>query len=183
MDLEERSRRCSVRPVDRLGVGGVIGVAVWLGLVGCAPTSMPRSVGHPLAGEAAPRFEKTAAMSSREVSVPGTGRTRVTVVDFFASWCGPCQETIPVLDELWRDHRRDGLMVIGVSIDESTEEAVSAAERMGASFPIVVDQRLAYRYAVAKIPITFVIDEAGTVRWVGRRPDEIRQAVEFMLSQ
>lgn len=149
---------------------------------GCGPSSMPPSIGHPLAGSSAPRFQE-AATSSREVGVPGSDRTRVTVVDFWASWCAACQETIPVLDDIWRDHKHDGVMVIGVSVDESESAADSAAQELGASFPIVVSQRVAARYGVAKIPITFVIDGSGTVRWVGRDPSEMKRAVEFILHE
>jgi cytochrome c biogenesis protein CcmG/thiol:disulfide interchange protein DsbE len=141
---------------------------------------MPPSARHPLAGDAAPEFQRV-ALSAREVGIPGGDRTRVTVIDFWASWCTACEETIPVLDELWRDRKRDGVMVIGVSVDESPDEAASAAERLGASFPIVVDQRLAGRYAVAQIPLTFVVDRRGTVRWVGRDPSAMRQAVLYVL--
>jgi cytochrome c biogenesis protein CcmG, thiol:disulfide interchange protein DsbE len=54
---------------------------------------------------------------------------------------------------------------------------------MGASFPIVVDPRLASLYGVARIPLTFVVDGRGTVRWVGRSPSAIEQAVEVVLHE
>lgn len=152
-----------------------------LGL-GCGPTSMPRSLGHPLAGSSAPRFQEEAT-SSRPVGIPSDDRTRVTVVDFWASWCEACQDTIPALDDLWRDLRHDGVLVIGVSVDESPGAADLAAQRLGASFPIVVSQRIAARYGVAKVPLTFVVDARGTVRWVGRNPSDMRQAVEFLLRE
>lgn len=148
----------------------------------CGPTSMPRSVGHPLADASAPRFHE-AALSSREVGIPSGDRTRITVIDFWASWCAGCQETIPELDDLWRDRKHDGVLVIGVSVDEDPDVAEQAARQLGASFPIVVSQRLAARYAVGKIPLTFVVDNAGAVRWVGRDPRAMRQAVEFLLRE
>jgi thiol-disulfide isomerase/thioredoxin len=87
-------------------------------LAACRPTIMPRSVGHRLVGAPAPRFERT-SVSMRDVGIPGSDRTRVTVVDFWASWCEACQQTIPTLDDIWRSKRRDGVMVIGVSVDET----------------------------------------------------------------
>jgi thiol-disulfide isomerase/thioredoxin len=117
------------------------------------------------------------------VSVPGTGRTLVTVVDFWASWCEACQDTMPVLDSLWRSNRRDGMMVIGVSVDATEADAASAARAFGASFPIVVDPGLASAYNVARIPLTFVIDKRGMVRWVGRQPAAIEQAALYLLDE
>ncbi len=151
-------------------------------LAACGPTSMPRSLGHPLVESAAPRFEES-SLSGREVGVPSGDNTRVTVIDFWASWCEGCQETIPELDDLWRDLRHSGVLVIGVSLDDDADVAERAARQLGASFPIVVSQRLAGRYAVAKIPLTFVVDGAGVVRWAGRDTRAMRQAVEFLLRQ
>ena len=72
---------------------------------------------------------------------------------------------------------------IGVSLDDDADIAERAARQLGASFPIVVSQRLAGRYAVSKIPLTFVVDGAGVVRWVGRDTRAMRQAVEFLLRE
>jgi cytochrome c biogenesis protein CcmG, thiol:disulfide interchange protein DsbE len=145
---------------------------------------MPSSVRHPLVGDAAPEFH---AESTAEgpVDVPGDRSTRVTVIDFWASWCAACSLTLPALDVLYRERRADGVAVIGVSIDDSEATAVALARRLGASFPIVADPelRLAGPYRVAQIPLTFVVDGAGTVRWVGRDPESTRRAVDVLLSE
>jgi cytochrome c biogenesis protein CcmG/thiol:disulfide interchange protein DsbE len=145
---------------------------------------MPESVRHPLVGSAAPPFhaESTAA---RPVGVPGSRRTQVTVIDFWASWCASCGRTMPALDRLWRDHRTDGVAVIGVSVDESGVAVDAVAHELGATFPIVADpdQRIAGSYGVAQVPLTFVVDGAGTVRWVGRDPEAARRAVDVLLSE
>jgi cytochrome c biogenesis protein CcmG, thiol:disulfide interchange protein DsbE len=159
----------------------------WIALVGVSLAgcvSMPPSVGHSLAGQPAPEFQALST-SSRAVGIPGTPRVRVTVVDFWASWCGECQRTVPAYDALWRDRKEDGVMVIGVSVDEREADAVDAAGEMHASFPILLDpgMRLASRYRVGAIPLTFVIDRKGTVRWVGRDPDEARRAVRVVLAE
>lgn len=151
---------------------------------GCGPGTMPASLQHPLAGMSAPPFQGVSTLD-RDVGVPGRALTKATVVDFWASWCDACQESLPALDDLWQSHRHDGLMVIGVSVDEHEEDALAAVERLHASFPVLVDssQRLASRYGVAQIPLTFVIDRAGMVRWVGRDPSEARRAAEILLAE
>lgn len=160
-------------------------LAALLGLSGCGPGAMPPSVGHPLAGGPAPRLGEIAGASSDSVGLPGGGPAKVTVVDFWASWCPGCQESIPALDALYRDKRDDGVHVIGVSVDENGGAAYAMAEALHASFPIVVDAdaRLSRSYRVAQVPLTFVVDKSGTVRWVGRDPEALRRAVEVVLAE
>ncbi|WP_437569778.1 TlpA family protein disulfide reductase [Sorangium sp. So ce542] len=173
--------------LSRLGSAGRTGAlasAAACATLACGPGAMPASVRHPLVGSAAPEFhaESTAAVT---VGVPGTRRTRVTVIDFWASWCASCSRTLPALDELWRDRKADGVAVIGVNVDDSEAAAEAAAYELGATFPIVADlgQRLTGTYGVAQVPLTFVVDGAGTVRWVGRDPAIARRAVEVLLSE
>jgi peroxiredoxin len=153
-------------------------------LASCLAGPMPPSAPHPLAGSAAPEFHETTT-SDREVGVPGGMRTRVTVVDFWASWCSGCQQTLPAMDALYRDRHEDGVMVIGVDVDEASEEGLALARKLRATFPIVLDpgMRLAGRYGVGSVPLTFVVDRRGTVRWVGRDPGAARRAVEFVLAE
>lgn len=157
-------------------------IAGALAASGCSH-AMPPSLRHSLVGNAAPEFHETSTLD-RDVGVPGGRRTRVTVVDFWASWCAGCQESIPVLDALYRDRREDGVMVIGVSVDEAKDDAIAAAHRLHATFPIVHDPRMrvAGNYRVANVPITFVVDHRGIVRWVGRDPDDVKRAVLAVLS-
>src|SRR5829696_6174198 len=71
-------------------------------LLGCGPGAMPRSLQHALAGAAAPEFREVAT-ADREVGLPGSPRTRATVIDFWASWCPSCQQTLAAMDTLYRD--------------------------------------------------------------------------------
>jgi cytochrome c biogenesis protein CcmG, thiol:disulfide interchange protein DsbE len=160
-----------------------LALAAMLASMGCR-ASLPPSIGHPLVGAQAPPFNE-ATLDEREVSVPGYLSTHVTVIDFWASWCGTCQETMPALEALYRDRRNEGLVVVGVSVDENEELAARGAEALGASFPIVFDegQRLAATFAIRQVPTTFVVDRAGVVRWVGSDPASVRRAVAALLDE
>lgn len=155
-----------------------------LGLASCGPGAMPPSFRHVLSGSHAPGLAQIVGEQG-QVGIPQGAPVKVTVVDFWASWCAGCQESIPALDALYRDKREAGLRVFGVSVDERSDQAYAAAAALHATFPIVVDldSRLASSYRIAQIPLTFVLDSQGTVRWVGRDPREVRRAVEVVLAE
>jgi len=169
----------------RIGHRAAVATALALtpALASCAG-SMPASMTHPLAGAQAPSMADMGGPQT-EVGIWHGAPVKATVVDFWASWCPGCQESLPALDALYRDRRADGLNVIGVSVDERRDDAFAMARALHASFPIVVDQdaRLLSQYRVAQVPLTFVVDRNGTVRWVGRDPTELKRAVEVVLAE
>ena len=179
-----RGRPAMLAPMFRalpraLALAGLLGA-----LSSCGPGSMPPSLRHPLAGAAAPLMGELGS-DQGGVGVWSGPPVKVTIVDFWASWCGGCQQSIPALDALYRDKRGDGLAVIGVSVDERSDDAYAMARSLGATFPIVVDQdaRFLSRYRVSQVPLTFVVDKNGTVRWVGRDPSEVRRAALVVLAE
>ncbi len=95
-------------------------------------------------------------------------RGKVVLVDFWASWCAPCREELPVLERLYKTYRERGLVVVGVSVDRDAANARSFANRLGITFPIVHDaqHQLAGRFAPPKMPSSYVIDRRGVVRHV-----------------
>jgi thiol-disulfide isomerase/thioredoxin len=97
-------------------------------------------------------------------------RGRIVILDFWATWCAPCEVQMPVLDELWRDtnwrdDHGDDLMIIGVSVDTDPVSEVAAwVDERGFEYPIVVgDQDLAMRYGVFGFPTLVVIDHNGGI--------------------
>jgi cytochrome c biogenesis protein CcmG/thiol:disulfide interchange protein DsbE len=119
------------------------------------------------------------------VSVPGYLTSKVTVIDFWASWCASCRETLPALDALWREQREAGLQVIGMSLDEHRIDATRGALELGATFPIVHDQeqQFASTFRISQVPTTFVLDRKGAVRWVGSDPASVRRVAIALLEE
>jgi peroxiredoxin len=146
---------------------------------------MPPSLRHPLAGQVAPDFQAQNALRAETVSVPGSPETTVvTVVDFWASWCEACVVAMPSLEHLYRRNRDRGVDVVGISVDEDPKNALGTVMQYHTSFPVVLDPhgRIQGAYAVSKIPTTFVIDRNGLIRWVGRDPGVLEQAVDRLLA-
>jgi thiol-disulfide isomerase/thioredoxin len=92
-------------------------------------------------------------------------RGSAVIIDFWATWCSPCEVQMPVLDALWKRRRGQDLMVVGVSVDTDPPETIAAwvAER-GIEYPIVLgDQELAMRYGVIGFPTLLIIDPDGGI--------------------
>ncbi len=104
-------------------------------------------------------------------------RGRPLIVNFWASWCGPCVDEFGVLQDAADDHAADGLAVIGVVFRDNSEAARAFMVRMGASWPAAMDpgEDTAERYGIYGPPETFFIDADGIVvaRQIGAlsRPD------------
>lgn len=95
-------------------------------------------------------------------------RGSVVVVDFWASWCEPCGQAMPALDRIYQAYRSRGLVVIGVSVDQSADNARTFLSRTRVSFPIVHDASHAFatQFSPPTMPSTYVIDRQGIVRHV-----------------
>jgi cytochrome c biogenesis protein CcmG, thiol:disulfide interchange protein DsbE len=161
-------------------------VLVWtiaLVITSCT-TSMPPSTPHHLLGQKGPAFDAV-SLDNQPILFPAFGGSRVTVLDFWASWCGSCQVTMPSLERLHRDRRRDGLTVVGISVDETAEQALDGAYRFGVTFPVVHDrgQELQSVFGVNQVPTTFVLDDTGRVRFVGSDPESIKRAVSALMGR
>ena len=92
----------------------------------------------------------------------------VVVINFWATWCGPCRFEIPELIELYDEYRADGLTVLGISTDElGFEEVRPFAEEMQINYPLVVDEDGSTSSAfggVYGLPTTFLVDRNGMIR-------------------
>jgi len=100
----------------------------------------------------------------KQISMAGL-KGKVVIVDFFASWCAPCRDEMPVLQHLYKKYGKDGLVVVGVSVDKERQNAIDFAKKLGVTFPIVHDGEhgVAKRYEPKKMPSSFIIDRSGKV--------------------
>ena len=100
----------------------------------------------------------------------GEQRGRVVMVNFWATWCGPCRVEMPHLNRLYEKYRNAGFVLFGVNVDEDTRNAVALAQKMGLKFPVLADsdKRVSKQYDVTAMPSTVLIDRDGRVRHVHR---------------
>ncbi|HEX7477990.1 MAG TPA: TlpA disulfide reductase family protein [Polyangiales bacterium] len=104
---------------------------------------------------------------------------KVVIVDFWATWCAPCREELPMLDKLYQKYRAQGLVVIGVSVDKDVANVRKFLVKLPLSFPITHDaeHQVSGRYQPPRMPSSYVIDKKGIVRFVhgGYRADDAQE--------
>lgn len=106
-------------------------------------------------------------LAGHGVSMAGL-KGKVVLVDFWASWCSPCREELPILNALYKKHRDRGFEVVAVNQDQSPDKVRAFLNSMPLSFRVVHDggKAVAGRYAPSKMPTSFLIDRRGIVRHV-----------------
>jgi thiol-disulfide isomerase/thioredoxin len=145
---------------------------------------------HRLIGQPAPELAETQGLGGEGPKTLHDARGKVVIVDFWATWCGPCREALGRYQQI-ADRWPGAVAVLGLNVE--APEAVSGAQIVdfarahGARFPILWDRslRMEARYDVpAALPATFIVDRTGTVRrvHVGNDPAIVRE-VEALLSE
>ncbi len=136
-----------------------------------------------LAGQPAPDFALRS--STGENLRLSEYRGDVVMINFWATWCGPCRQEMPLLDDLYNRYQRVGFNLLGVNIDDDSSRAMNMVHELGVNFPVLFDDRkeVSRMYDVDAMPVTVLVDREGNVRYVhqGYRPgyeemylDEIR---------
>jgi peroxiredoxin len=116
-------------------------------------------------------------------------RGGIVLLNFWATWCKPCEEEMPAMQRLYAVLDGPGFELLAVSVDEDAAAVESFRDRLGLAFPILLDpdQRVAHAYQTFRFPETFLLDVDGTVveRYVGPKEwdagayvERIRRLVE-----
>lgn len=95
-------------------------------------------------------------------------RGRVVMINFWATWCGPCREEMPHLNQLYSKYRPAGFVLFGVNVDEDPRLASEVAQKLGIKFPVLLDteKKVSKLYDLSTMPSTLLIDRDGKVRYI-----------------
>ncbi len=97
-------------------------------------------------------------------------RGNVVMLNFWASWCGPCRQEMPLLESIYQKYKDLGFTLIGVNVEPDPKKANAWLEATPVTYPILYDtgSKVSQLYQVQAMPTTVIIDRKGMVRFVHR---------------
>ena len=113
---------------------------------------------------------------------------KVVLIDFWATWCGPCVAELPNVLKTYTKHHSEGFEIIGVSLDDNRQKLESFLKDKGISWPQFFDgqgwsNKLAVKYGIQAIPATYLLDGNGVIIATDLRGDALEQAVARALAK
>ena len=114
---------------------------------------------------------------------------KIVILDFWASWCGPCLQVMPQIDKVAKEFADQGVELYSINLEESPEKIRAALKRLNLSMPVLLDRdgRIAEKYGATSIPQTVIVNREGTVSRVfvgasARFDEQLRAAVKTVLT-
>jgi thiol-disulfide isomerase/thioredoxin len=130
---------------------------------------------------------KQPSMDGSELSLMDeVSKNKITVIDFWASWCGPCRQEMPFMIELFGKYKDKGLGIIGISLDEDIDAWKAATQQLNIPWTQMSDLKswenaIAKHFCVTSIPHTIVVDQQGKILKRGLRGQILEEYVEKLL--
>ena len=134
----------------------------------------------------APGFQLDAVTG--EATNLGQFKGQVVMLNFWATWCGPCQQEMPLLEQMYKKYKPAGFTLVGVNVDKEAPPVRALLAKKPVSFPVLLDpaSQVSKAYHVDEMPSTVLIDRKGNIRYLhrGYKPgdeneyqDRIRQLI------
>jgi len=136
-------------------------------VIAAAALALPALAADPT-GSQAPPFSLGSKAGSTVSLAQYKGQ--VVMLNFWASWCGPCRQEMPLLESIYKKYNRLGFTMIGVNVEPDSNAANEWLKQTPVSFPILYDKdsKVSKMYDVAGMPSTVIIDRTGKVRVLHR---------------
>jgi len=116
-------------------------------------------------GDIAPNF-KLKNLATGKADTLKSYRGKVVYLDFWASWCGPCRQSLPLLNGLRKELKNKGFEVIAVNLDENLSDATDFLKQFPVTYPVLLDPngKVPSHYNLPGMPTSYLIDRKGRIQ-------------------
>ena len=162
-------------------------LSLGLGLMTSALVGLAHAVEE---GDPAPDFSLSSIYADQPAIALADMQGKTVYVDFWASWCGPCRQEMPLMDDLYAQYKDLGFTILAVNVDENRDEALRFLDKVPVNYPILYDPEssVSELYEVQAMPTTVMIDRNGNARYLhyGYQPgyeDEYEQQIRELVRE
>jgi DsbE subfamily thiol:disulfide oxidoreductase len=155
-----------VRDGVALLLGSLMLIAAGIAMWGPGHGVSAQQTGRPLPGQPAPNF--TLSLLDGSTLSLADLQEQVVVVNFWASWCPPCEREAPELQAVWNEYQGQGVAFVGIVYQDQEAAVRQFIARFGLTYPVGMDvgDRIATAYGITGVPETFIVGPEGRVAYV-----------------
>lgn len=173
---------------SRVSLNGLIRIVFIAIMVLLVSSSCTKGKKQAMKGDEAPDFTLS-DLNGSDVRLSDL-RGKVVLIEFWATWCPPCRESIPAMNEIYKRYNEKGLVILGISVDKGqnvAEDLRAFVREYSILYPVLIDSKnINNLYGVYSIPTTFLIDKDGKVilKNIGFSPeleDKLSKEIERLL--
>ena len=133
-------------------------------------------------GKPAPALALKGWINSKPMDLDAL-KGKIVVLDFWATWCGPCLSAVPHTNEMKEKYAKKGVVIIGVCNQRGSEKMAATVKSHGIRYPVAVDAGTNASYKVSSYPDYYLIDRKGILRWADVANKDVGKAIEILLKE